>query len=374
METTKHYQHVMIPLPAADGKHFYLNFDALKNTAIEINQFLNENSYMNESNFLAETIFPFEIKTNNATEGYYDDINSIYYAMSIHSKKQANLAQKRVQNLWTGYNMIFRELPINETNLNRLYQILSNGILVKSEQLKTGEIYRHAPVYIHYSNNLHQTPDMGVQAGLIEYYMDHLFEFINEDYYTTPIQSYIKSQIIHFYFVFVHPYFDINGRTSRTLSTWYLLNHHHFAFTLFNRHIPFTLKKYYTLIHEARSSHDLTNFITYMMSGILSEMKKEKMIHDYEEYFECEFDVQEKQTILYILTMNSHRTVKDFAVLYNRFNQKQKVYTVYQEFIIPLIEKGIIIKEQDTNSYINHNIPNFFFSLAPLPKEKVLKK
>ena len=42
---------------------------------------------------------------------------------------------------------------------------------------------------------------------------------------------------MHFYFVYIHPYFDVNGRTSRTLAMWYLLNEEAYPYIIFNRAI-----------------------------------------------------------------------------------------------------------------------------------------
>src|SRR5690606_40031597 len=53
--------------------------------------------------------------------------------------------------------------------------------------------------------------------------LDKLISFLSSDSYNGSMtDSYIKSQIVHFYFVYIHPYYDVNGRTSRTLSMWYL--------------------------------------------------------------------------------------------------------------------------------------------------------
>ena len=73
--------------------------------------------------------------------------------------------------------------------------------------------------------------------------MNQLFEFINNnELEETEINKFIKSQIMHFYFVYIHPYFDVNGRTSRTVAMWYLLNNKNYPYIIFNRAIEFNKK------------------------------------------------------------------------------------------------------------------------------------
>ena len=63
---------------------------------------------------------------------------------------------------------------------------------------------------------------------------DFMKEFFDSDNngetFGNATDYFIKSQIMHFYFVYIHPYFDINGRTARTTSLWHLLNEKAYPF------------------------------------------------------------------------------------------------------------------------------------------------
>ena len=49
--------------------------------------------------------------------------------------------------------------------------------------------------------------------------MNEVIKYIHED--KTYEEHLIASHIIHYYLVYLHPYFDFNGRMARVLSFWY---------------------------------------------------------------------------------------------------------------------------------------------------------
>ena len=80
-----------------------------------------------------------------------------------------------------------------------------------------GEYYREGPVYILRGISFDRFFE-GVPVKHIDEYMNILFDYINRNDDNTDIDTFIKSQIIHCYLVYIHPYFDGNGRTGRILS------------------------------------------------------------------------------------------------------------------------------------------------------------
>ena len=81
--------------------------------------------------------------------------------------------------------------------------------------------------------------------------MSRLYDYMQtEDNLSTGSKTdiFLKSQIMHFYFVYIHPYYDINGRTARTTSMWYLLNKEAYPFIIFNRGISLNKKEYYRVL------------------------------------------------------------------------------------------------------------------------------
>lgn len=135
---------------------------------------------------------------------------------------------------------------------------------------------------------------------------------------------FIKSQIIHFYFVYIHPNYDINGRTSRTTSMWYLLNNQSYPFIIFNRAIQLYKTEYYKVIREAKEYSNVTFFLKYMMDHTREELEKDYIINMIKD--NCNYDIStiDYQSLHYILSMKGIKTYIDFAQFYNSQNEKRK--------------------------------------------------
>lgn len=80
---------------------------------------------------------------------------------------------------------------------------------------------------------------------------------------------------MHFYFVYVHPYFGINGRSARTVSLWYLLNKSCYPYTIFNREICFHEKAYEETILKSQRAYNLNYFISYILETLSLELSNE---------------------------------------------------------------------------------------------------
>lgn len=230
----------LLPLQFIDGSHLRIRDERFTKTVSELEEFLSTEKYLNTKEFAKSAMFSHELKANNQIEGYNDDIQLV---SDIISKKYGNLDTpqvRRVMNLYHGYKYILGNRDINKESLRKLYSILSNGLLEASDLSRMGKYYRTDKVYILIGGNLSNTPDEGIEAELIDKFMDSYFNFLNNlDYSGDITLEFIKSQILHFYFVYIHPYFDVNGRTSRTVAMWHLLNKKAYPYIIFNRGISF---------------------------------------------------------------------------------------------------------------------------------------
>lgn len=125
-----------------------------------------------------------------------------------------------------------------------------------------GDFYRKGPVYIFYSRNIDAEPDTGIKAEDIEKYMNEYFDYVNsKEKFSCNTEYFIKSQIMHFQLVYIHPYYDINGRTSRTTSMWYLLNNNIYPYIIFNRGISLNKSLYYKIIRDVKKYRNVTFFL-----------------------------------------------------------------------------------------------------------------
>lgn len=345
-------------------EHLYLRFETLNEIKDELEYIL---SLFNGDTltFAKKIVFGAEIKNNNLVEGYNEDLTYIDNLLknNYRKKNMSDVKSQRVINLFRGYKYIFNNKEINTQSLDELYKILSRNLLCNYDLEHMGKYYREDKVFIYTSSNVAVEPDEGMEFTKIPYYIEKLIEFINEDnHFDSKTDYYIKSQIMHYYFVYIHPYFDVNGITSRTLAMWYLLNNKAYPYLLFNRGINFDKNTYYRAILEVKKYGNITIFIKYMLENVKAELEKEYAILEIEKNA-GNISNRESQAINYILTMKGNKTVKDFASFYRRFNDVTKMKDINENIIEPLINKNIILRKETTNSKLYNNEPNFKFEL-----------
>ena len=359
----------ILPLSTTDGR-LYIIPDKIKQNAEELEEFLSGNNYMNSKKFSENVLFSQEIKTNNSIEGYNDDISLVDDIVKKKLKIKDKDKMYRIRNLYDGYRFILGEKEINKENLRHLYNILSNNLLDSYEIDNMGKFYRNKDVFIYFSSNMDVEPDKGYNPEEIEKYMDEYFDYIHGiNMQDTMTSHFVKSQIMHFQFVNIHPYFDINGRTSRTTAMWYLLNNKAYPYIIFNRGITLNKNKYYKVIMDVKKYHNVTFFVNYMLDNVRVELEKEYII-DMIKSISGNLTAVDYQTIYYILSMNGKLTAKDFMTFYNRNNDKKSSLDIYSSMLVPLLDRHIIVKERYTQSGISSHLKNFEFRLNDSMYEK----
>ena len=353
-------------LETNQGTNIRINSEYLKPYKEELLEFIDGLDYMKTLKFARSMMISQEIKSNNVIEGIKDDLSIIDKVITQRKDDLSQTERQRIINLYHGYQYILTHKKIDKDSLKELYQLLSENILKPRDKIRMGEYYRTAPVYIIKGNRLDIEPYMGINENKIEYHMNQLFDFINNDILEeTEIDKFVKSQIMHFYFVYIHPYFDVNGRTSRTVAMWYLLNNKDYPYIIFNRAIAFNQKNYEPNIIKGRNYGDITLFIKYMLESVEQELEKEYIIHNIEKNTDEYLSKYDLQTLEYLLTMNGNITIKDLITIYNRYNSKDKLIKILEEKIYPLIDKKILIPKRYTKKYITPTIQNMEISLNP---------
>ena len=359
-------KYIKLNLETIQESNIRINNEYLKPYKEELLEFLDGLDYMRTLKFARSMMISQEIKSNNVIEGIKDDLSIIDKVITQRKDDLSQTERQRIINLYHGYQYILTHKKINKDSLKELYQQLSENILDPRDKKRMGEYYRTAPVYIIKGNRLDTEPYMGINENKIEYYMNQLFEFINEDTLEeTEIDKFIKSQIMHFYFVYIHPYFDVNGRTSRTVAMWYLLNNKNYPYIIFNRAIAFNQKNYEPNIIKGRNYGDITLFIKYMLESVEQELEKEYIIHNIEKNTDEYLSKYDLQMLEYLLTMNGNITIKDLITIYNRYNVKEKITKILEEKIKPLLDKKILIQKRYTKKNIIPTIKNMEISLNP---------
>ncbi len=351
---------IKLPLKM-ESNSLFLDKDKIADNKAKLEIFLKDESEIHSINFAKSVLLANEVQSNNGVEGYYDDIKEIENVIknSNNSKNKNKQEKLRILNLYKGYKYILNKEPITKENLKKLYDILSNGLLNDYEIKNMGEFYRLAPVYIYYSSRLNIEPLEGMDYNNLDSFMNDFFKFINYNLGEGCItDEFIKSQIMHFYFVYIHPYFDINGRTSRTTAIWHLLNKEAYPYIIFNRGIKLNMQEYYKVIMDVRKFHNISFFVNYMMKTVLVELQKEHVVQDIIKQ-NGKLNAMEYQTLHYLLSMKGIRTLCDFSKTYSRYNSKKSPQILYKEMIEPLLDKGIILKGRNTKTKYDKNDYNF---------------
>lgn len=333
----------------------------------ELESFLDGMTYMNSRKFSRDVLFSHEIQANNVIEGYYDDVslvdNVIHRKLDISDEQR----KKRILNLYKGYRYILTSgKAINKENLRELYGILSDGLLEPGDIANMGEYYRKNDVFVFYSDRMDIEPDKAVPASEIEKYMSILFEYLSKRKHDgTLTDTYLASQVAHFYFCYIHPYYDINGRTSRTMAMWYLLNHGAYPYIIFNRGIQQSKLKYYKVIRDVQKYKNVTFFLNYMMASLKAELEKEHIMELIAQSCRHKLSSLDYQTMQYVLSMNCQITYADFARFYNSQNERKKLSEIFDTMILPLIDKGVIVPTAPTSKCYRDGFQNAFFELNP---------
>ena len=183
-------------------------------------------------------------------------------ALSKNEREPANRNEQIIKNMIEGIRFVSTTPELNEDNLFKLYTILSSGCLDEEDMLLDGHKYRHDGVEV---GGYHGCP-----VGMIKECMDSFFSFINDNLVRSEYGSYLP-HIAHYYLVYIHPYFDYNGRMARMLSYWVsLLQKETVVPPLVSEAINQTKNKYYLSLSETRDAHnDLTYFLNYLYGASL---------------------------------------------------------------------------------------------------------
>ena len=176
----------------------------------------------------------------------------------IRKNNPQNQNDKIIINMLNGFNYIRETNEFNKETLKELYSILSNGCLSEEDEIGSN-YYRNDMVYISNYN--------GCPVDKINECMDSLFEYINNNIDNKdPYIKLLLPFIAHYYILYIHPYFDYNGRTARMVQIWIFMLTNNMTTLYLSEAINDNKNDYYKSIENTRNSrNDLTYFITYLL-------------------------------------------------------------------------------------------------------------
>lgn len=112
---------------------------------------------------------------------------------------------------------------------------------------------------------------MAPESILVPELMKSLFEYIN----TSNLNLLVLSAIFHYYFVYIHPFSDGNGRMARFWVSLMLINYNkNFEFIPIEEEIYLNREEYYSSITQCHINHNANVFIKFMLKTINSALDK----------------------------------------------------------------------------------------------------
>ncbi len=265
---------IEIPLKDQNGRNFWVNITEDIKEAMD-----------SVTNVAKNDIFkyiPFEVRNSVIVDTMIDEAyNSSVIEGAFSTKRRTEeLVKTNAEPKDNSEQMIlnnYRALKYANDNLDKnlneelilsIYKILTENTLKEDNII---EKYRNGfvGVWDQLSNEfIYKAPE----HEQVQKLMDELIYFMENNKEFHPL---IKACIIHFYFVYIHPFFDGNGRTARALSYIYLIKQGYdfFAFFSISSMIKEERKKYYEAIENTEIyQSDMTYFVKYYLSMITKSL------------------------------------------------------------------------------------------------------
>lgn len=181
------------------------------------------------------------------------------------AKRTKSKGDKMILNTYRAvkYLNITKKRDVN--TLVQLWKIVTDEVCDNPHL--AGEKFRNGTVVV----GSHEAPDV----ELLDYCMKQFFDFYHGENITHP---YTKAAILHFYFVYMHPFCDGNGRISRLLTSDFLIRSglENFSALTLSKTINATTSAYYQALENSENSlHDITAFIQYMLKTVYDNLYEE---------------------------------------------------------------------------------------------------
>ncbi len=207
-------------------------------------------------------------------------VRSIYSSLAIEAN---SLSLNSVSNIIDNKLVLGNRKEIQEVkNANELYENIGEyNYLSEQDFLKAHVIMMK---FFDDDNGGYRNHGEGVKKGdkiifmapdslLVPSLMKSLFKFVNDN--KDKLHPIILSSIFHYYFVFIHPFTDGNGRMARFWVSLMLTNYNSkFEYIPIEEEIYLNQKEYYDSISSCHTNGNANEFISFMLETIESVINK----------------------------------------------------------------------------------------------------
>ena len=304
-----------------------------------------------------------ELDKTNKIEGIETIKSEIYY--SLKDDKKSSKKNNKLEGIVKKYKDImeknFKDTQHidNLSSFRKIYDEMFEGFEKSGNYKLDGKYFRKNTVKV--INGLGNTIHIGVNGEeAIEKNIEDLIQFMNRK----DIPFLIKASISHFFFEYIHPFYDGNGRFGRYLLSLYLARKLDIltAFSV-SYSISKNLDDYYKSFVEVE---DVNNYgeITFFVENILKTIKSgQEMIiellndsvmkfkHSMEILNELTKDLSEKENIMLQIYLQNY-LFNDFEKITNinltfvieNFNKENITQQTINKYTQELEKKGYLVK------------------------------
>lgn len=278
-----------LPLHDASGKlYWWVLTDSITQQADEIISLARRDIIFSSPEFEAmfrEAVID-EAVYSSIIEGAFTTKQEAREFIDNH-REPKNKSEQMVKNNYDALTYVLEHIDASITaqTIFDIYEIVTKNTL---DEDVPKNAYRNVGVVVQTGHGeiVHKAPDYAAVPAL----MADLVSFIGE----SELPPIIKACVAHFYFVYVHPFVDGNGRTARALSYMMLLQagYDFFRYFSISSVIAEERGKYYRAIKSVEEDdNDMTYFIDYysamlaraihaMDGQLIDRASLEKRMHD----------------------------------------------------------------------------------------------
>ena len=350
---------------------FYVNL--LEHTLLQQEIFENSNKILSLSDpnqfpiiaieEIVNKILSNELYKTNKIEGIESSKSQIYSSLKENGK--SNKKENKLDGIIKKYQDIM-ENNFEDTqhidNLSifrKIYDEMFEDFEKSGNYKLDGKYFRKDTVKV--INGLGNTIHIGINGEeTIEKNMENLIKFMNRE----DIPSLVKASISHFFFEYIHPFYDGNGRFGRYLLSLYLARKLDTltAFSL-SYSISKNLDNYYKSFVEVE---DVNNYgeITFFVENILKTIKSGqeeiinllndsimKLAHSTEIFEEITKELSEKEKVILFVYLQNYLfndfekiTNIDLTFVIENFNKENITQQTINKYTQELEKKGYLIK------------------------------
>ncbi|WP_434799538.1 Fic family protein [Terrisporobacter vanillatitrophus] len=242
---------------------YKLGLYADDNTELYYRQTIEINNLVDMLNTVKLEVKPgIDIKETLELESIYSSEVEGYFTtrreLSKFIEGKRNPSTKDEKAVYSNYLALKYGLESKESPYSKSFILKLNSIIL-DEAVKD---YRKEPVDI--VNRRDDIVHEGLPYNNLDKYMNSLMDFAKKN----SLDPLISAIVIHFYFVYIHPFIDGNGRTGRAYSYLYLVSKGLSNYNLFSISymLPDRRAKYYNHLKTIETNgFDLTEFIAFML-------------------------------------------------------------------------------------------------------------